>query len=79
MTEQEEQILKSEVDAGVDSGCEVIWNPDNETGRKVYSVTTRTFKDPDEDEPGLCANFSNGEYVALYGCELRDFVVARRL
>ena len=74
MSEQEEQLLKMEVEAG----SEVLWNPDNETGRRVVSVTERKFQDPEEDEPGLCANFDGGDYVALYNVELSDFVVARR-
>ena len=75
MTEQEEQLLAMEVEAG----SEVLWQPDIETARKVVSVTERKFKDPEEDEPGLCANLDGGEYVALYNVELSDFVVARRL
>ena len=75
MTEQEEQLLAMEVEAG----SEVLWQPDNETARKVVSVTERKFKDPEEDEPGLCANFDGGEYVALYNVELSDFIVSRRL
>lgn len=74
MSEQEEQLLALEVK----SGSNVLWNPDSETARKVVSVTERKFKDPEEDEPGLCANFNGGDYVALYNCELSDFVVAKR-
>lgn len=75
MTEQEEQLLADKVA----SGMLILWNPDSNTGRKVVSVTERKFKNPEEDEPGLCANFTGGEYVALYNCELCEFIAAERL
>lgn len=62
------------------SGVTVMWNPDSETARKVVHVGEWKSKDPDvEDEPGLCAFFENGEYAALYNCELKEFITAKRL
>jgi hypothetical protein len=75
MSEEEELLLKDLVEAGLN----VLWQPDSETARKVVSVTERKFKDPEEDEPGLCANFEGGEYVALYNAELSEFIVAKTI
>lgn len=55
------------------SGTSIYWNPDNETCKKVIHVGKH------EDEPGLCAMFENGEYVALFGCEVNDFIDGTRL
>jgi hypothetical protein len=76
MTEQEELDLKTLVD----SGSIIMWNPDQVTARTIVRVGTWRSNDPDvEDEPGLCAFFDNGEYVALYNCELEEFIKAQRL
>ena len=75
MSEEQELLLKKIVE----EGANVLWQPDDETARKVVSVTTRKFKDPEEDEPGLCANFLNGEYVALYNVELEEFIIAESI
>ena len=69
MNEEEEMLLK----AHVESGSIVLWVPDTSTAKRVVSVRERV------SEPGLCAHFSNGEHVALYNCELSDFVVGKRL
>lgn len=69
MNHLEEQGLKELVK----SGKTIIWNPDEDTAKVVVSITKR------HDEPGLCANFSNGEYVSLDGCEVADFAIIQRL
>jgi len=51
----------------------MIWNPDEGTARVIISITKRS------DENGLCANFSNGGYVSLDGCEVGDFAIVHRL
>ncbi len=55
------------------SDKQMIWNPDEGTARIITSITKRS------DENGLCANFSNGEYVSLDGCEVGDFAIVHRL
>lgn len=53
----------------------LIWNPNEDTAKVVISITKR----PKDDESGLCANFSNGEYVSLDGCEVEEFAIIHRL
>jgi hypothetical protein len=69
MNEEEELLLK----ALVEGGKGVFWCPEGVTSRKVTSVRERL------SEPGLCAHFQNGEYVALYNCELSDFILGKRI
>ncbi len=51
----------------------VAWSPDESTCRFITSITHRT----DEDE--LCANFSDGKYVALGNCNPEDFLIVEQL
>lgn len=53
----------------------VKWNPEDGIARTVVSITERCEKG-EEPEPGLCANFQNGDYAALYNCELEEFIIA---
>ena len=56
-------------------GLRVMWNPEPSIAREVVRVAENRA----EDEPGLCAFFSNGEYVDLCGCEPSDFITYNRL
>lgn len=63
MNEKEQSILESAVKAG-----NVWWVPQGMPSRKVVSITDR------DGEPG--ANFTNGEYVAIYASQLDEFFTA---
>ena len=75
MNEAQEKFLKDIVD----SGESIYWIPDDRTCKKVYSVTERHSDIEENDEFGLCANFTNGQYAALYGAELSEFATIKRL
>ena len=52
----------------------VVWNPDEDTCLPV--VKWGTGPDPGPDgvpEPGMCAYFANGKYVALYAANCHEF------
>lgn len=70
MTEQEQETLKIILKSN-----SIWWAPDESTCYWVVSITLR----PKEDECGLCANFHNGKYAALEGCEINQFIVGSRL
>lgn len=63
MTPNEELCLK----AHLTMEKTILWRPDEHTARFVKSITLNSF------EPSYCAYFENGEYIALYGCDLTDF------
>jgi hypothetical protein len=75
MTEEEEQYLADVVA----SGKVVMWNPDPETCRRVVDVREVPVAPDDEPEPSRCAIFDNGDYAALYNCELSLFIIAERM
>jgi hypothetical protein len=48
--------------------------------RKIVAIGEGpTPKDGDEPEPGLCAYFNDGTYVALYNCDMSDFGIFEQL
>lgn len=49
----------------------VAWNPDSETFLRIYSVVYN------KDE-GWIAKSNTDKYVALYNCELKDFIAYQR-
>lgn len=52
----------------------VMWIPDRETALLVMGVgDAPPPKEGDEPEPSRVAYLHNGQYVALYNAELRDF------
>ena len=69
MNEFEQKYLETLISRGK----KLMWSPDESTCRLITSITTR------KDEFGLCAYFENGEYLALIGCEMSDFIVGERL
>jgi hypothetical protein len=69
MNEAEQNLLRELVL----SGMQVFWIPDEDTAKKVLSVTKRA------DEFCLCANFSGGEYAALDNAEMDSFAIVTRL
>lgn len=71
MSQEEEILLK---DISLSPETLLFWCPDDSTCKQVMSITKRV-----EEEKMLCANFENGQYAVLYGCESRDFVVGTRL
>lgn len=73
-TEQENKLKRYQ------RGGNIAWSPDEDTFRMIVRIG-RPPKNKGDDrlEPSDCAIFANGEYVALYNCELRDFVSIYRL
>lgn len=68
MNDKQIEILKEAISRGI-----VQWNPDSRNARQVVKVSKHV-----EEGEGLCGIFANGEYVALYNCDLSDFVLVTR-
>ena len=62
MLENEIDFLKTKM-----LSKKTLWIPDQKTARQIVRIGNR------KDEPSSCAYFDNGEYVALYNCDLTDF------
>lgn len=52
---------------------------DGECKEIVAIETGPTPQEGDVPEPSLCAYFQDGTYVALYNCDMTDFVIVERL
>lgn len=57
----------------------LYWRPDSNTCKKVHSVSMRKSDNEEFDEPGLCANFDDGTYAALYASEFSHFMILREI
>lgn len=56
-------------------GHKIAWNPNSTTCRIVVGIN----KHAEEGDDEMCAIFSNGEYAALYNCDLSEFAIIQRL
>ena len=74
MSYEDENLLQNVLKEILKTNTILLWTPDESTCKQVVSISKRA------DEEGLlCGNFENGQYIALYGCELSDFIVGTRL
>lgn len=71
MNDKEIEILKN----ALRSNNTVMWNPDEKTARIVQRISTHKEED---DNDSLCAIFWNGQYIALYNCDLSEFAMVTR-
>lgn len=70
----EEQI--NQLESLLAQGHKLFWSPDNSTAREVVSIG-----DPPQEEvpePSRCGYFENGQFVALWNCEIEHFIVGYR-
>lgn len=72
MEDEDIEFLKALISSG-----KLHWHPDEKTCRKIVAIHDYRKCELEEDsEPGPVAYFSNGHYIALWGCiELHEFVL----
>jgi len=68
MNDEQIEILKKAIGRGI-----LQWNPDSKNARQVVKVGRHI-----EEGEDPCGIFANGEYIALYNCDLSDFVLVTR-